>query len=70
MRQYTVVLLLPDDINATGLETFTAHVDSLNSTQALHDAQRIAAMTHKYPIVNRADYEPMAIFRGHLANLA
>jgi hypothetical protein len=64
-KPHSVLLLYPDDLDATGYETYYAFVEASDATDAVAVAQRQAAAAQSIAIDDPADFRPLLVTEGH-----
>jgi len=65
MKQYTVLLLVPDYFSEDfGHETHHSWVKAKSPTGAVHEARQKAWDTHKNEHCQKEDYYPLAVYEG------
>jgi hypothetical protein len=68
LKPYSVLLLYPDYANENGNDTYLAHVETADATDAFEAAQQQAC--EQNDDIPSDDFALLAIFDGHLENLA
>ena len=68
LKPYSVLLLYPDYANENGNDTYFAHVETANATDAVEAALQEAYEQNDE--ISADDFALLAVFDGHLENLA
>jgi hypothetical protein len=68
LKPYSVLLLYPDYANENGNDTYFAHVETADATDAFEAAQQQACEQNND--IPSDDFALLALFDSHLENLA